>query len=80
MSLAHKTGAYQTSREGRDCRDSPSASNGADQLLVLPFICPGLAIVEEFDCEQFWKGYRLMSGIIFVLLAIEILVFGVLQL
>ena len=32
------------------------------------------------DCEQFWQEYRVMSGIIFVLLAIEILIFGVLGL
>jgi len=74
---------YQSRNEASDSPNIPSGSTGFSQVIVLPFLCPGLAIGGEFentnksiDCEQFWQGYRVMSGIIFVLLAIEILIFG----
>ena len=63
------------------------ASYDSNQLIVLPFICAGIPVAgalentsSSIDTEEFWQGYRVMSGIIFVLLAMEILIFGVLQL
>jgi hypothetical protein len=85
MSSLRKTDFF--TNEASDNRNIRAASNQSYQLIVLPFICPGLAVATELentnksvDCEQFWQGYRVMSGIIFVLLAIEILIFGVLGL
>jgi len=85
MSLLHKADVYQSPNEASDSRNIDPASNEFSQLVVLPFICSGIAVAGElentsssFDCEQFWQGYIVMSGIIFVLLAMEILIFGVL--
>jgi hypothetical protein len=85
MSLLHKADVYQSPNEASDSRNIDPASNEFSQLVVLPFICSGIAVAAElentsssFDCEQFWQGYIVMSGIIFVLLAMEILIFGVL--
>ena len=79
MSLRHKADVYQSPNEASDSRNIDPASNEFSQLVVLPFICSGIAVAAElentsssFDCEQFWQGYIVMSGIIFVLLAMEI--------
>lgn len=83
MSLLHQKDGYQRRNEASDGRNVHAASNESSQLIVLPFLCPGLSVVGELentntsvDCEQFWQGYRVMSGIIFVLLAMEMLIFG----
>jgi hypothetical protein len=77
MSLLHKTDVCQISNELSGSRNIHPARNDPTQL-ILPFICLGIAVA--VDGEQFWQGYRIMSGIIIVLLAMEILVFGVLWL
>jgi hypothetical protein len=81
MSMLHKTHVYQGPHEASGSRKIHPAN------IVLPFICSGILVAREFesisssvDGEEFWQGYRIMSGIIFVLLAMEILIFGFLRL
>jgi hypothetical protein len=78
MSLLYNTDVCQIPNEASGSRNIHPASNDPTQLVVLPFICLGIAVA--VDGEQFWQGYRIMSGIIIVLLAMEILMFEVLQL
>jgi hypothetical protein len=78
MSLLHSTDVCQIPNEASGSRNIHPASNDSTQLVVLPFIWLGIAVA--VDGGQFWQGYRIMSGIIIVLLAMEILMFEVLQL
>jgi hypothetical protein len=48
-------------------------------LTILPFSCLGICIAEEVRIPEFWQGYRIMSGILLVFLAMEVLILGVLQ-
>jgi hypothetical protein len=78
VSLLHSTDVGQIPNEASGSRNIHPASNDPTQLVVLPFVCLGIAVA--VDGEQFWQGYRIMSGIIIVLIAMEILMFEVLQL
>jgi hypothetical protein len=77
VSLLHSTDVGQIPNEASGCRNIHAASNDPTQLVVLPFVCLGIAVA--VDGEQFWQGYRIMSGIIVVLLAMEILMFEVVK-
>src|SRR5437588_11262718 len=75
MSSLHKTDVNHSSNEAPNSRNLDLASNDFRQLIVLPFICSGIAVAGELekinnsiDGRQFWQGYRIMSGRIFVLL------------
>jgi hypothetical protein len=78
MSSLHNTDVCQIPNEVSGSRNIHPASDDQTQLVILPFICLGIAVAVEG--EQFWQGYRIMSGIIIVLFAMEIFLFEVLQL
>ena len=87
MSVLRKADLRQIPNEASGNRNIHPASYDSNQLIVLPFICAGIPVAgvlentsSSIDTEEFWQGYRIMSGIIFVLLAMEILIFWVLQL
>jgi len=71
-------------RSGLDSQDVQALSDRPQQLFVIPICCadiPTTAQIDTSDCvdgRQFLLGYTIMSAIIFVTLAIELIVVSLL--